>query len=382
MAWTSAALTSQEVSDALADNPLLAGAQQAESFSVARWVVDGVLPCGVAWSTAAKVVGNMCDSTTRANQLWRVTAITTGTPGASEPTWPASPTVGVTTQVDGGVTWTYQGNTADDSATNSPASNATDRRASRVTKPTTARLIQYLALDLGSTFAADVDLAAVIGANLGAISADGSGTLTVALDVADDSAFVTGKQTVWTQTVAGDTKNQRLVSMVGTVLGLAHTGAAALRYTGARFWRLKISRASGTFIPQIGDLWLGRRRQMRSKPLLPADPDATITNAGEHKAASGPITRYIYSSGQASRPFRWWIVTNAEATDLASWWSESKRGKAFLFILKPTTAPRAALIMLSSLEFSRPVSATTASDYQRRWEPTFVEQDTFYDLET
>lgn len=34
-----------------------------------------------------------------------------GTTGSSEPSWPGSPTAGVTTQTDGGVTWTYQGNT-------------------------------------------------------------------------------------------------------------------------------------------------------------------------------------------------------------------------------------------------------------------------------
>jgi hypothetical protein len=38
---------------------------------------------------------------------WKAT--TGGTPGGTEPSWPASPTVGVTTVSDGSVVWTYQG---------------------------------------------------------------------------------------------------------------------------------------------------------------------------------------------------------------------------------------------------------------------------------
>jgi hypothetical protein len=39
-------------------------------------------------------------------QVWKVT--TSGTSGGSQPTWPSSPTPGVTTQTDGTVTWTFQ----------------------------------------------------------------------------------------------------------------------------------------------------------------------------------------------------------------------------------------------------------------------------------
>ena len=53
--------------------------------------------------------GTDAHQTASALRRWRVT--TAGTSAATEPSWPASPTVDVTTQTDGTVTWTYKGTT-------------------------------------------------------------------------------------------------------------------------------------------------------------------------------------------------------------------------------------------------------------------------------
>ncbi len=54
--------------------------------------------------TSGEIVNPTSGSTT---QRWRCT--TPGTSGATEPSWPASPTAGTTTQADGTATWTYEG---------------------------------------------------------------------------------------------------------------------------------------------------------------------------------------------------------------------------------------------------------------------------------
>lgn len=60
------------------------------------------------WATVtAYHVGNLISPSSPANQLWMCT--TPGTSGATEPTWPSSPTKATTTITDGTVVWTYQG---------------------------------------------------------------------------------------------------------------------------------------------------------------------------------------------------------------------------------------------------------------------------------
>jgi hypothetical protein len=385
MALSSAVLTAQEVLDASAKHPLLSGVQAGENNVTAhRWTADGVMPCGVAWGATTGVLGQMCDSTTRANQLWRVT--TGGTKSGAEPVWPASPTPGVTTQADNTVVWTYQGNTADDSAVGFQAYRAFDRHGHLWTKPTTARIAQYLCVDLGASYAGDIDLAEIIGNNLGSISGDGAGVLSWRIECADDSAFVTGKVTPFAiANITASTKNPRLPALIagsGGIFGLAHTGIAALRYTNARYWRLTILRGAGVFIPQIGEFWLGRRRQMTQTELLGFDPTRNITDATDYRAAAAVTQRYIWSSGQTVLDCQFIIPTNAEMTTLDSWWSECGRGKASLFVQDPTAPATASWIMLSSLDYQRPIPATTPTDYIRTWNPSFTETDSFQLLET
>lgn len=317
MAWSSGALTAAEVADAAADHVCLAGAQQAEGASVVRWNGTGSFA------------------------------------------------------------------TADDTATGYPGSRAYDRAGRTMTKPATARLAQYLLLDLGSTWAGEVDFVALIGHNAGAISGDGNGALSLNVDIADDSTFATNLQTVWSQTVAADTKNQRLVSTTGTgpVLGISHTGTVALRYTAARFWRLKLSRAAGTFVPQVGELWLARRRQLTIVQLLGSDKDQQRDEVYDFYSQGSSITRYTPNSGQAVKECKFLLPATSERTTIDSWRSECAKTKAGLFIQNPSTAPRAALIMLPTPGIVRPINSMAGTDLISRWEPVFQEQDTFYGSE-
>ena len=66
----------------------------------------GLLLAGGYWqANSTYAVGDTIVPSTPNGRIYRVTAITTGTSGAAEPTWPTTEGASVT---DGGVTWTEQ----------------------------------------------------------------------------------------------------------------------------------------------------------------------------------------------------------------------------------------------------------------------------------
>ena len=292
MAYSSAALTAQEIADFALDYPILGGKTAGDSLSDARWNTSGSL----------------------AN--------------------------------------------ADVSATGFAASKAFDRRGNEITKPNTTGTVWYLMLDAGAA-PADVDFAVIIGHNFSSV-----GVTEVLLQVADDNAFTSNLVTVATW-VAGFTA--RLASF-----SLFHTGAAALRYTLGRYWRLKITMASGT--PQVGELWLGRRRQMSTRALMGFDSSEEEARVADFTADDGSTIRYKLSAGQRVVDASFIIATAGEVTTLDSWYTECDRlTEPTIYCEAPSSAPTYSHLMLGEARWKR----STFSGAKRRWSPTFREADSF-----
>lgn len=302
MAWSSAALTAQEIADFAADYPILVGKTIGDSLADARMNTGGSL------------------------------------------------------------------SSTDHAATGYAASNAFDRRASEITKPDANVTTVYLMLDAGAS-PADVDMAMVIGHNFSSV-----GVTQVDLQVDDVPAFGGGGSTLQTVKTWTTGFTSRLAAY-----SLFHTGSAALRYSSARYWRLKIQMASG--VPTIGELWLGRRRQLSTAPIIPYDEKEQVSRISDFVADDGSTMRYKWSSKQFRKKPRFMVKTTTEVTTIDSWWSDCDGGtKPSLYCENPSSAPTVTHIVLpSGPSLVKPTLARKVSDSRdtRPWEPEFEECDTY-----
>jgi hypothetical protein len=206
--------------------------------------------------------------------------------------------------------------------------------------PATSQTTWYLCFDLGAT--RTFDSCAILGHNLGTI-----GGVQVDLQVADNSTFGTNLQTIETWTPL--TSNKRLVSV-----DISHSGSAR-QYT-AQYVRLKFSKGSG-IIPNIGEVILSDRRQLKHQPDYPWARQDWKSYADEFKSSNQITTRYFQASGQRRIAARLTTGASAYWDDLDNFFSlDSEYGKRpFLWIDRPTTDPQGAPLMLfADPEYSNP----------------------------
>jgi hypothetical protein len=260
---------------------------------------------------------------------------------------------------------------ADASATGYPATCGMDRKGNHLTKPVSAGTTRYWMADLG-TAAPDFDIAILFSPNLGAI---GSGT--AELSIADDSAFSSNLQVIGTFDPTPDTQTGRQV-----LTTLKHTGSVPLRYSGARYVRLKfVFGASQT--PQFGELWLGRRRQLSTNFLLEGyDDEAEDSERHEFTADDGNTTLYSIGARRRVIPaaFHLGKSHSAESATVRSWWSECGGGtKPCVVMQQPNSAPRTTTgIYIPPKSLMRQILAIPSAGWtKRRWSAEFREADTF-----
>lgn len=256
---------------------------------------------------------------------------------------------------------------ADETHADYPATNAYDRRGEDDTRPNAAAATWYFILKWAAG-AGDFDSAFILGHNFGTI-----GGLTVSIQIADSRDFVTNLQTIATWTPGTSTK--RLAS-----LSLKHTGADALRYSTVPYARLKVIKdGTITFTPQVAELVLGRRRQLRHEALRPYSRDDNQSGFSDFIAQGGGRVRNAMFVGAAIRTATWSIANTTEATQITSWRSESGYGtKPFFFVERPATAPTDALFMFQDGgEFRFP----NVGPIERQFGVELVEQTPFLTAE-
>lgn len=217
-------------------------------------------------------------------------------------------------------------------------SNAHDRQLHIVTKPSLTHSDNewYLVFELETpgTF----DLVMIAGHNFGTIGEDGNGGLTIELQIATDSAFTSNLETLATFTP--QQSNHRLVE-----LDLGHTAdAGPNRYSNVRFVRLKIARAAGNFVPEVSELFLGRRRQWKHKPTRPWGEQDERSIFADFIGGTGGRIRHVDQTRLATLSGELDIDDPTVREDLVQFWIESGGGtKPFLVILNPDSAPASAL---------------------------------------
>lgn len=284
MAWSSAALTADEIAYAAADKPILVGIQALESPQTARWDSDGSLASG-----------------------------------------------------------------SDISATGYPARWSYDRRSAFPTKPNAGATNQYLTFRLNAS-PDDVDCAFIMGHNFGTI-----GGLTVTLEIADTNDF--GGGTFKTIATWSPTTDARLAS-----LSLHHTGAAALRYSGLSYVRLHTS--GGSHTPEVGELWLGRRRQLKHKPNEPYADYANhfVSSQRVFETKSAVISTSVRHKGRRQLQAHINPSSSTYHDAVRNWFRDTNWGtRAFIWIENPSTAPASFNVMrLESPELYFPLIGGTA----------------------
>jgi len=243
----------------------------------------------------------------------------------------------LTSAVTKWVVGTITGTTAalDDTDPQFPAKLALDRKHHAATRPDTADTLFTFAVSLleqptdpiNSNKIA-VDMIHMMETNFGDL-----GGATLVFQVADDILHLTNNTTVATLVYAsGSDANVRR-----TILDLDDGTNDPARIV-SQFWRIGITLgASG--IPQIGEFWLGRRRQLIHQTQRPAtDLNQQSTIIG-NESDSGVLQEYTKSVGKAVRNDL--IVNNdtVELSDINGWWSDGVRaGRGFTYIEKPETA--------------------------------------------
>ena len=266
--------------------------------------------------------------------------------------------------------WNNLGTIADtdDSATGYPAANAGDFRGSVPTKPNAALATWYWVADLGASGVPDVDMALLMGHNMGTL-----GGMTVTLEIADTSDFTGGTfQTIATWTPGSS--SLRLIEYA-----LKHTGAVALRYTGLRYVRLKFVNA-GAVTPSFGELWLGRRRQLGADPAVGYDEREAHGTASDFQFDDGTSLRYSWNGdGPAMKAVRFPALSSTDATLALDLRDDCKRGtRPILWCDQPSTAPNRTLLMLPPVDLRR----ATLGGGKRALAMDLREQDTFREAES
>jgi len=255
---------------------------------------------------------------------------------------------------------------ADATSATYPTTAAYDRLSHIDTRPDSSQTTWYLMFNLGSTLN-DFDTVVIGGHNLGSNSA------TVDLEIADDNAFSTSLVSLIQWTPSTDI---RLVSVD------LDEGANAnpRRISDAQFIRLKIVAGAG-FVPQVGEVYLGNRRQLHTRPAMGYNPDGVASNTSDFVSHGGVRTRYTWNRDQQILLASMLSSTAAQATTIESWWSDTQQGtQPFYWIEEPTTTPgKAALMYFASANIP---GGSHGSAVIRRWAFPMEECAPFYNRES
>lgn len=210
------------------------------------------------------------------------------------------------------------------SATDGNESRAADGRTDLATTPAGAAAITWY-FYINSAAPIDIDCAFVVFDN------PAGDTITVSLEVADDSAFTINLQQL--QNINATSKRASMLSFNdGTNNPSVISSAVYLRF---RFYAL-----FPDFKPVVREIFVGKRIQLEQNPLLPWDRKGLTGNVAKSVANNGAQQRYVYARGrrEISANLNPWV--DARADDIASIYTLSNHGTApLIWVDEPTTTP-------------------------------------------
>ena len=216
---------------------------------------------------------------------------------------------------------------ATDDAANRPAERAWDGLPGLQTLPDATFAANTLVME--SSVGIEFDFVAYLNHNFFTI-----GATTVTLQVADDTGFTTNVRSLSTLNPAGGSTDRRLAD-----LSLFHTGGTPLRYSGVQFMRLQIS-SGGSLLPKIGQVILGRRRQLKHEPNRPWDPTDLYSSLDRFESRGGSITDTPRFLGRREIHANLNPDASPHVQDLVDWYAGIQYGRLpLVWFDRPTGAP-------------------------------------------
>ena len=218
-----------------------------------------------------------------------------------------------------------------------PIKRVFDKHQHLYTKPDTGGGVEFnLSMNLGAAY--EFDMVMIGGHNFGT-----EGSLTVKFEKGTSSTFgTTSTLSTWTP----GSSNKRLVSVALDTDG----DGTALRWS-EQYLRINIT--GSTFTPQIGEVWVGRRRHLPYKFNIASQEKRTRSEVLRFESRSGITTTYTLSQGRALRSGVVEMDGSTHISDVTSWWSECAYGtNPFLWLDNPGTTPSDCHVMTCNPELS------------------------------
>lgn len=268
--------------------------------------------------------------------------------------------------------WNADGNfaTAADNNATYPPRRAYDSQSHIDTRSNTAVTSgnpQWLIFDAGTgEVFADFDCVMIGGHNLGTNSA------TCNLYVANGANVSAGTQiATWSPS-----DDKRLVS-----LDLDDAANAnPQRFTGARYVGIQITVLSGSFNPRIGEVWLGRRRQLSNNFRTGHNPDQAMSIITEYESQSGVVQAYIGARDRRMVSGNYVTNTSAKASTVIAIYSDSDDAtKPVVYVPDPNSAATTAYVM--RLNKGTLMGGSQDSSTIRNWSFNMREAAPFFDRE-
>ena len=195
-----------------------------------------------------------------------------------------------------------------------------------------------------------IDSVAILGHNFHTIARQLSATITVNVEIANSSAFDAGHQylLLYQWTVTGAYTCPRLVALNLT----SNYG----RYTAVPWLRVVVASTvafDGDHLPEIGEVFAGRSRQLGRRPDRPWDPRSSTTQLSRQRAKTGAVSTYeLYSHVSDAKL----LYSAHDGTDnatnlddvatLESWYQDTYAGRdPFVFVDSPNTSPAQAQLV-------------------------------------
>ena len=184
-----------------------------------------------------------------------------------------------------------------------PADRAADDYADIITKIDTAQTTAgttavYLHFD-GNINPQIFDSVFIFNHNFNTLANSLGGNIEVDIFIADDADFTVRLQNVTgTITFTAGVTNPRYSQLV---LQDTLTPTTNPRFSGVEHVVVRITATASNFdtlVPAIGEVFLGRRRQLARKSIRPFDEEMFKSNFADVKSKSGSTTRHVFSSGQ------------------------------------------------------------------------------------
>jgi hypothetical protein len=265
----------------------------------------------------------------------------------------------------GSLKWVSARNSSTDiTASGRPTSRLCDGYSHLTSTPASSASSRYLAIDLGGLYEFDT----LVILNHGTDTENSNITVSVS-----DSALYSGNPT---QILTLAPHNPITDKRRGNYYWDTGMGPDLKRFTAQYIWVGWTSVMAGTVQPVIGEVFLGRRYQLKHAPEMAGwDPAHLVSSAEDFKSASGITTRYVRYAGQ-----RVWEPVFAPSdtsyiADILSFWADCDYGtEPFLFNDNAYSAPDDTYFMLADPELTGPLDGP----FQRRFSLKGAEQGPYF----